>query len=114
VGESFGMALVESMAAGTPVVGCRHGGLTEIIDEDLVGRLFDPGAFTDQTENVAGLSEAILTVLARGKPPEVVEACRARAQRYSFSELGPVYERLLQGFVATGGVRGDSGEPARS
>ena len=102
VAESFGIALAESLAAGTPVVGSRHGGITEIIDEDLVGRLFDPGDFVNQTDNVRGLADAILDVLARGKPPEVVAACRASAQRYSWAALGPEYERILRCLVAAG------------
>lgn len=94
-GESFGMSLVESLAAGTPVVSSRHGGPAEIVDSDLVGRLFDPGGRGDEVDNVEGLAEAILAVLARGKPPEVAEACRRRAAHYGFGELGPVYEALL-------------------
>ncbi len=100
VGESFGMALAESLSAGTPVVGARHAGLTEIVDKDLVGRLFDPGEGVDETNNIDGLAGAILEVLARGKTPEVVAACLARAQRYSWAVLGPEYERVLQDAVA--------------
>ena len=100
VGESFGMALAESLSAGTPVVGARHAGLTEIIDEELVGRLFDPGEGVDETNNIDGLAGAILEVLARGKTPEVVADCLARAQRYSWTVLGPEYERVLQDAVA--------------
>ncbi|MGH9665868.1 MAG: glycosyltransferase family 4 protein, partial [Bryobacteraceae bacterium] len=35
--ESFGMVVVESMAAGTPVVGTRDGALTELICDPAVG-----------------------------------------------------------------------------
>lgn len=103
VAESFGLVLAESLAAGTPVVGSRHGGIPEIIDEDLVGRLFDPGDFVDQTDNVRALADAILEVLARGKPPEVVAACRARAQRYGWATLGPEYESILRRLVVPDG-----------
>jgi len=102
LGESFGMVLAESLAAGTPVVGARHGGIPELIDEDLVGRLFDPGDRVHEANNVRGLADAIHDVLARGKPPEVVAACRARAQRYSWAVLGPEYERILRRVVAAG------------
>jgi phosphatidyl-myo-inositol alpha-mannosyltransferase len=105
VGESFGMALAESLSAGTPVVGARHAGITEIIDEELVGRLFEPGEGIDETRNIDGLAGAILEVLARGKTPEVVAACLTRAQRYSWEVLGPEYERVLQDAVA---ARGDA------
>lgn len=101
VAEAFGMVLAESLAAGTPVVGTRHGGITEIIDDDLVGRLFDPGDFHRQTDNFRGLAEAIVAVLERGKTPEVAAACKARAQRYSWTVLGPQYERALLELAST-------------
>lgn len=48
--ESFGMSLVESMAAGTPVVATRVGGMTEIVDGTGGGLLVekdDPSALAD-------------------------------------------------------------------
>jgi phosphatidylinositol alpha-mannosyltransferase len=103
VAEAFGIVLAESLAAGTPVVGTRHGGITEIIDGELVGRLFDPGSHHRQTDNFRGLAEAIVAVLDRGKTPEVVAACRAQAQRYSWAVLGPQYERVLLQLASRGG-----------
>ena len=100
VWEAFGMALVESLAAGTPVVATRQGGMVDIVDGDLVGRLFEPGRFDDEVGNVAGLAEAIVQVLERGKPPAVVAACRSRAEAFSWKALGPVYERTFQDLVA--------------
>ncbi len=107
VAEAFGMVLAESLAAGTPVVGTRHGGITEIIEGDRVGRLFDPGDFHRQTDNAEGLAEAIVAVLERGKSQEVIAACRARAERFSWTVLGPEYERaLLELAFAPAGERG--------
>jgi phosphatidylinositol alpha-mannosyltransferase len=96
VWEAFGLVLVESLAAGTPLVGARHGGIPDVIEGDLVGRLFDPGPFTLQTDNASGLAQAILDVLARGKTPEVIAACRARAERFSWNTLGPAYEEAMR------------------
>jgi phosphatidylinositol alpha-mannosyltransferase len=100
VWEAFGMVLVESLAAGTPVVGTRHGGIPDIIEGDLIGRLFDPGPFTEQTQNAPDLARALLEVLALGRTPAVVAACRARAERFSWASLGPEYERLLYSVAA--------------
>ncbi|MBX3716997.1 MAG: glycosyltransferase [Burkholderiales bacterium] len=100
VWEAFGMSLVESLAAGTPVVGTRQGGIVDIVDREAVGALFDPGDFGDEVANVDGLADAIVEVLERGKTPEVVAACRARAEDFSWAALGPVYERLVRDVVS--------------
>jgi len=99
VWEAFGLVLVESLAAGTPVVGARHGGIPDIVDSDTVGRLFDPAPFREQTGNVAGLAQAILDVLAAGKTPAISQACRRRADAFSWSALGPRYEQAIAGLA---------------
>lgn len=40
--EPFGMVALESMAAGKPVIGCKEGGFTEIIENGNHGFLIDP------------------------------------------------------------------------
>ena len=49
-GEPFGMAMLESLACGTPVVGCPRGAAPEIVEHELTGFL----GHTDE-ELVAGL-----------------------------------------------------------
>ncbi len=44
--------------------------------------------------------DAIVEVLERGKTPEVIAACRARAEDFSWAALGPVYERLVRDVVS--------------
>jgi glycosyltransferase involved in cell wall biosynthesis len=39
--EPFGLVAIESMATGTPVIGRRAGGLTEIIEHGVSGYLVD-------------------------------------------------------------------------
>ena len=105
VWETFGMALVESLACGTPVVCARHGGIADLVDTDDVGRLFDPGPFVDRSDNATGLAQAMLEVLARGKSPERTAACRARARQFSWTTLGPQYEAILRELAADGSAR---------
>lgn len=39
--ESFGIILIEAMSYGKPVIGCRIGGMQEIIDDNVTGFLID-------------------------------------------------------------------------
>jgi phosphatidylinositol alpha-mannosyltransferase len=96
VWEAFGLVLVESLAAGTPVVGARHGGIPEVIQGPLVGELFDPGEFAEQTEAVDALAAAMRAVLDRGKGPEVRAACRERALEFGWARLGPRYLECIE------------------
>jgi glycosyltransferase involved in cell wall biosynthesis len=41
--EPLGLTLLEGMAVGTPVIGCRTGGMPEIVDPEVNGLLVDSG-----------------------------------------------------------------------
>jgi glycosyltransferase involved in cell wall biosynthesis len=57
ISELLGLAAIESMASGTPVVCSRLGGLAEVVRHGETGFLVEPG-------NVAELRDRIATVLA--------------------------------------------------
>ena len=57
ISELLGLAAIESMASGTPVVCSRLGGLAEVVQHGETGFLAEPG-------NVAELRDRIATVLA--------------------------------------------------
>jgi phosphatidylinositol alpha-mannosyltransferase len=92
--EAFGLVLVESLTAGTPVVAARSGGCPEIVDDDAVGRLFAP-------DDEEALVEAMDAVLELGAGPASAAICRKRAARYDWSRLVERYEDLYQGLART-------------
>jgi phosphatidyl-myo-inositol alpha-mannosyltransferase len=84
VEEAFGLVLVESMAAGTPVVAARSGAGPEIVTDE-VGRLFEP----DDRDSLVQALEEGLELTARA-----AEACRDRARQWDWTVVGPRYEEL--------------------
>jgi glycosyltransferase involved in cell wall biosynthesis len=54
--ESFGLIYLEAMNYGKPVIGCRAGGIPEVIDEGITGLLAEP-------EAPASLAEAVTKLL---------------------------------------------------
>jgi len=98
--DSFGMVLLESLACGTPVVGSRHGGIPDIVEEG-VGLLFDPGSTEHEPDNVAGLTEALLRTLDLYEDPGLQCRCRKRAEQFDWEVLGPRYEELYQAIGAS-------------
>ena len=99
VWEAFGLVLIESLAMGTPVVGSRHAGITDIIRNDDIGRLFDPGSFQLFTDNYAELAQGILEVLEFTSNKETMAACHKRALDFSWHRLGPRYESYYRSLV---------------
>lgn len=95
--EAFGMVVVESMATGTPVVGTRDGALPELIRDDGVGRLFDPGPTVGAAAtNVDGLARALDEALTLSRDPETALRCRARADELGWERVGPRFEALFE------------------
>lgn len=56
--EAFGLVNVEAMASGLPVVACRVGGITEIVEDGATGYLVDPRRMaTELPERISLLLE---------------------------------------------------------
>jgi len=92
--EAFGLVLAESLACGTPVVGCKHGGIQDIVSTPEIGRLFVPGSLRGETNNSEGLAQAMLEALDLARNPDTAAACRRRAEEFGWDRLGPAIERL--------------------
>jgi phosphatidylinositol alpha-mannosyltransferase len=87
--EAFGLVLVESLAAGTPVVAARSGGCVEIVTDESIGRLFEPG-------DPADLARAVGEVLELAADPATVDACRAHAAAWNWSRVIERYEAVYE------------------
>ncbi len=71
--ESFGLAALEAMACGVPVVGTRAGGLPEVVEDGVNGFLLPVG-------DVDGMAEAALSLLNdKDRWRAFSESARARA-----------------------------------
>jgi len=89
--ESFGLAALEAMACGAPVVTSNVGGLPEVIESGVSGYLFDVG----DTDGMADAGVRILTDEAHAKA--LSRAGRAVAtERFSIDRVVPQYEALYE------------------
>jgi glycosyltransferase involved in cell wall biosynthesis len=84
--EPFGTVLAEAMAAGTPVVATRVGGLAEVVADGETGILVAPG-------QPAELAAAVLEVL--GQRAQMGAAARVRAQRFGADAYADRVEAIL-------------------
>lgn len=82
--DSFGMALLESLACGTPIVASTHAAVPELVAEG-VGATCDP-------DDPASLAEACLAAFALAAKGGTAAACRDRARPYDWvTGLAPRY-----------------------
>jgi phosphatidylinositol alpha-mannosyltransferase len=93
-GESFGMVLIEAMAAGTPVLASKIAGYGDVVTNGVDGVLIppaDPQALAEELQLLAHEPERLV---AMG------EAGRKSAERYAWpriaDEVTEVYERAIE------------------
>lgn len=84
--ESFGLAALEAMACGVPVVAPAVGGLPEIVSSEA-GQLFPEGDTEAALHAVLGILE---------KLPAYRQAARQNALRFRKEAIVPQYEALYQ------------------
>jgi phosphatidyl-myo-inositol alpha-mannosyltransferase len=95
-GESFGVVLLESMAAGTPVVASDIDGYRNVVTPELDGVIVRPG---DPGDLALGLSRLLDD---RAFAARLVEAGERRASEYSMDNLAARYEVLYEQMLTQG------------
>jgi N-acetyl-alpha-D-glucosaminyl L-malate synthase BshA len=88
--ESFGLAALEAMACGAPVVATRAGGLPEVVDDGVSGILEPAGS----VEAMARRAVELLRDPARHAAMR--EAAVVKAGEFSADRVVPMYETLYQ------------------
>jgi N-acetyl-alpha-D-glucosaminyl L-malate synthase BshA len=93
--ESFGLAALEAMACGVPVVASRVGGLPEIIEDGVAG-------FTCSPDDVAGMAERGVSLLTdSGLHARIADAAAALVrENYCTDRVVPLYEAAYRRVLA--------------
>jgi len=89
--ESFGLAALEAMACGAPVIASRAGGLPEVVEHGVTGFLHEVGAIEEMADTgIRLLTDDDLHARVAGA------ARRAAKERFSASAVVPLYEQYYE------------------
>jgi phosphatidylinositol alpha-mannosyltransferase len=98
-GESFGVVLVEAMAAGLPIVASDIPGYDEVMSDGIEGVLVPP-------RDAAAVARAVASILDDpGLAGRMSEAGRARARTFDWSVVGVQLEDVYGRAIALGPLR---------
>jgi N-acetyl-alpha-D-glucosaminyl L-malate synthase BshA len=86
--ESFGLAALEAMAAETPVISTKAGGLPEVNIHGVTGFLSTVGAIDDMASNALKILKDDATLLA------FKEKAKQHAKQFSLKSIVPIYEGI--------------------
>ncbi|MFZ6004383.1 MAG: glycosyltransferase family 4 protein [Actinomycetota bacterium] len=92
VDEAFGLVLVESLAAGTPVVASDRGAGGEIISTEDVGRLF-------AHDDISSLVDSIVDTMKMSSDAATARRCREHATHWDWSRVGAELEEIYSALL---------------
>ncbi|MGH7606560.1 MAG: N-acetyl-alpha-D-glucosaminyl L-malate synthase BshA [Gemmatimonadales bacterium] len=94
VTESFGLAALEAMACGVPVIASTAGGIPEVVLNGDTGFLLPVGDIAAMTER------AIAVLQSPGEHQRLRQNAVTRALQFSAEQIVPLYERLYEDVLA--------------
>lgn len=93
--ESFGLAALEAMSVGLPVISTNTGGLPEVNRHGVTGMMSNVGDVEDMAKNV------IFLLSDEKRLEKFSKQARLRAADFSIDKILPMYEKVYQSVLAT-------------
>jgi len=90
--ESFGLAALEAMAVGVPVISSNTGGIPEVNIHGYSGYLSDVGDIDDMAKNT-------IELLKPENHPNFKKQAKLRSEEFSLAKILPMYENLYRTLV---------------
>ena len=91
--ESFGLAALEAMAAGVPVISSNTGGIPEVNEEGFSGFLSNVGNVEEMAKN------AIELLKDEEKLKQMKLQAFGQAKKFDLLNILPMYEKLYKSVI---------------